>query len=76
MWQQQRWSLNPQDYVNVPNTEVDWAELAKQWMTAKQDDPPQPPPPATPGFCPPGEDQQSESSNSGLLVYNQSTISL
>ena len=64
MWQQQQWSLNPQDYVNVPNTEVDWAALAKQWMAKKDDaphQPPQPPAPAASAAAPPapGEDHQA-----------------
>ena len=60
MWQQpQEWSLNPNDYVNVPNTAVDWAALAKQWMAKKEDTPlppPPPPPPQATGPVPPGED--------------------
>ena len=67
MWPQQQWSLNPQDYVNVPNTEVDWAALAKQWM-AKKEDAPEPPPPATPGSFPPGEDQPIQNSVQGTWL--------
>ena len=65
MWQQQQqWSLNPQDYVNVPNTEVDWAALAKQWMAKKEDHPlpPPPPPPSAGSAPPPGEDHHTVTS--------------
>lgn len=49
-YQSTQWSLNPSSYQNVENDQVDWAQLAQQWIQMKDTCPPEydlgaPPPP-------------------------------
>lgn len=43
-----QWALNPSAYQNMANDEVDWAQLAQQWIKMKETYPPEQVPPAPP----------------------------
>ncbi|RZF40002.1 hypothetical protein LSTR_LSTR002405 [Laodelphax striatellus] len=43
-----QWALNPSAYHNMANDEVDWAQLAQQWIKMKETYPPEQVPPAPP----------------------------
>ncbi|KAE8745931.1 hypothetical protein FOCC_FOCC007448 [Frankliniella occidentalis] len=43
-----QWALNQSDYQNLSHDEIDWAQLAQQWIQMKETFPPDQVPPAPP----------------------------